>query len=51
MSTGTSLRSLVAGADVPPADPPLTVGKGGRDGESMPLEELLQIRLDAGNDW
>ena len=45
-----SLRSHVTGADVPPADPPLVVGAGGRDGESIPLPQLLQLRLDAGND-
>ena len=51
MSTGTSLRAWITGADLAPADPPLTIGKGARDGESMPLQELLQIRLDAGDDW
>jgi hypothetical protein len=51
MSTATSFRALIAGAEVPPADPPLVVGAGGRDGESMPLQELLRIRLEAGDDW
>ncbi len=51
MSTATSLRARFAGADVKPSDPPLTVGVGGRDGESMPLEHLLRLRLDAGDDW
>jgi hypothetical protein len=51
MSTATSFQARIAGAQVPPADPPLVVGAGGRDGESMPLEELLRIRLEAGDDW
>jgi len=51
MSAPTSLRSRFAGADVAPSDPPLTVGVGARDGESMPLEQLLRLRLQAGNDW
>ena len=51
LSAPTSLRSRFAGADVAPSDPPLTVGVGGRDGESMPLEHLLRLRLDAGDDW
>jgi hypothetical protein len=51
MSTATSFRARIAGVEVAPADPPLVVGAGGRDGESMPLEELLRIRLEAGDDW
>jgi hypothetical protein len=45
------LRARLRGAVPPPADPPLVVGAGGRDGESIPLQELLQLRLDAGDDW
>jgi hypothetical protein len=26
-------------------------GVGGRDGESMPLRDLLRLRLEAGSDW
>jgi len=51
MSAPTSLRARFTGADVAPSDPPLTVGVGGRDGESMPLEHLLRLRLDGGDDW
>ena len=51
MSTATNFLARFAGADVPPADPPLVVGVGARDGESMPLEDLLRIRLEAGDDW
>ncbi|BCJ73056.1 hypothetical protein CS0771_26000 [Catellatospora sp. IY07-71] len=46
-----SLRARLTGAQVPPADPPLIVGRGARDGESMPLEQLLRQRLKAGDDW
>src|SRR5215218_5744349 len=35
LSAPTSLASVVRGATVPPSDPPLVVGRGGRDGESM----------------
>ena len=51
LSAPTSLRSRLAGAAVEPSDPPLVVGVGGRDGESMPLQELLDRRLQAGTDW
>lgn len=47
LSVPASLLARVRGVDVPPADPPLIAGVGGRDGESMPLEELLRRRLDA----
>ncbi|WP_344234700.1 hypothetical protein [Kribbella hippodromi] len=42
-----SLKARVAGARVEASDPPLVVGQGARDGESMPLAELLQLRLDS----
>jgi hypothetical protein len=51
LSATTSLRSRVTGVTVPASDPPLAVGVGARDGESMPLADLLRIRLDAGDDW
>lgn len=41
-----SLRALVAGATPPPSDPPLVLGKGGRDGESLDLAEALARVLD-----
>ena len=37
------------GVDVAPSPPPLAVGRGARDGESMSLRELLEWRLAAGN--
>jgi hypothetical protein len=33
---------------VPVSDPPLVVGRGGRDGDSVDLAELLRLRLAAG---
>lgn len=47
----SSLKARLLGAQVPPADPRLIVGRGARDGESMPLETLLKRRLEAGDDW
>ena len=41
-----SLKARVAGVQVDPSDPPLVVGQGARDGESMPLAELLRLRLE-----
>lgn len=44
------LEGLVArrrGVRLEPADPPLVMGRGGRDGESVPLADLLAARLDA----
>ncbi|WNM40049.1 hypothetical protein RMN56_01435 [Micromonospora halotolerans] len=46
-----SLRSRLFGADPEPAPAPLVVGRGGRDGESVPLATLLNLRLEAGDDW
>ena len=46
-----SLRSRLLGVTLEPTDPPLQVGRGGRDGESIALDELLAMRLDAGDDW
>jgi hypothetical protein len=46
-----SLKARISGLQVEPSDPPLTVGLGARDGESMPLKQLLALRLEAGDDW
>ncbi|MDP9416645.1 MAG: hypothetical protein M3P48_02165 [Actinomycetota bacterium] len=51
LTVPTSLRARFTGVEVHPDDPPLVVGAGGRDGESMPLGTLLRQRLDAGDDW
>ncbi|MFC0529593.1 hypothetical protein [Phytohabitans kaempferiae] len=40
-----SLRARFAGVTLQPDDPPLVVGQGGRDGESIPLATLLERRL------
>lgn len=51
MSAPTRFSSRLRGTTVTPSDPPLVVGVGGRDGESMPLAELIALRLDAGETW
>jgi hypothetical protein len=51
MSAPASLTARVTGVVVHPSDPPLIVGAGGRDGESMPIADLLALRLKAGDDW
>ena len=42
---GTVLGRL-RGVDVEPSDPPLVLGKGGRDGESIDLADALALVLD-----
>ena len=51
LSVPGGLAGLLRGVRVPPADPPLVIGAGGRDGESIPLPDLLRLRLEAGDDW
>jgi hypothetical protein len=51
LSVPPSLRARLFGADPQPQPAPLIVGEGGRDGESVPLRELLTRRLAAGDDW
>ncbi|WP_433533454.1 hypothetical protein ACQPYA_10500 [Micromonospora sp. CA-263727] len=51
LTVPASLRSSLLGADCEPSPPPLVVGRGGRDGESLPLATLLDQRLEAGDDW
>ncbi len=46
-----SLRARFTGAHILPQDPPLDVGVGGKDGDSIALDSLLRKRLDAGDDW
>jgi hypothetical protein len=46
-----SIRARLVGIRLEPADPPLVVGRGARDGESIPLEKLLKLRLEAANQW
>ncbi|MFY1684067.1 hypothetical protein ACN265_21300 [Micromonospora sp. WMMD730] len=51
LTVPSGVRARLFGVDVPPARPPLVVGRGGRDGESIPLADLLTRRLTAGDDW
>ncbi|WBB81575.1 hypothetical protein O7606_09540 [Micromonospora sp. WMMD882] len=51
LSVPPGVRSRLFGATPPPSPPPLVIGRGGRDGESMPLAALLSQRLAAGDDW
>jgi len=51
LTVPASLSARFAGADLSPSMPRLIVGAGGGDGETMPLERLLQRRLDAGAVW
>jgi hypothetical protein len=46
-----SMQARLFGVHLEPAEPPLQVGAGGRDGESIALDVLLAMRLDAGDDW
>jgi hypothetical protein len=43
------LMARLRGVEVAPSPPPMAVGRGARDGESMSLKELLEWRLAAGN--
>ena len=45
LSVARSLRSMVSGATLEPSDPPLILGKGARDGESIDLVDALRIAL------
>ncbi|WP_062291384.1 hypothetical protein [Demequina phytophila] len=51
LSTPGGLKERLRGAMLAPSDPPLELGRGGRDGESLPLTEALRLRLDGGNGW
>ncbi|GAA0553966.1 hypothetical protein GCM10010172_40640 [Paractinoplanes ferrugineus] len=51
LTVPASLRARFAGADLSPSTPRLIVGAGGGDGETIPLAQLLDQRLDAGVSW
>jgi hypothetical protein len=51
MTVQPSWWGRIVGAEVPPRDPPLILGAGGRDGESMPMQEILRKRLEEGVHW
>ena len=45
MRVDGGLRSRLRGANPEPRPAPLVVGRGGRDGDTFRLEELLEMRL------
>lgn len=45
------LAARLKGIHLEPSDPPLELGRGARDGESMPMDKALAIRLKAGGTW
>lgn len=51
LTVPASLRARFAGADLSPSMPRLIVGAGGGDGETIPLKQLLERRLEAGVSW
>jgi hypothetical protein len=51
LTVPASIRGRLTGVTVPPHQPRLVIGEGGRDGESIPLQTLLERRLEAGDDW
>ncbi len=51
LTVPASLRTRFTGADLSPSTPRLIVGAGGGDGETVPLTQLLDQRLDAGASW
>ena len=51
MSTAGGLVARFTGVTLAPGEPLLEIGRGARDGESMPLSAALAGRLAAGNDW
>ena len=51
LASPVSLRARLFGVTLQPIDPPLQVGAGARDGESIALEVLLAMRLAAGDAW
>ncbi|RUL92066.1 hypothetical protein [Verrucosispora sp. FIM060022] len=51
LTVPSSLRSRLLGSRPAPSMPPLVVGAGGRDGESLPLATLLALRLAEGDNW
>jgi hypothetical protein len=51
LSTAGGLAARLSGVTIEPGEPMLELGRGARDGESMPLTDALANRLAAGNDW
>ena len=50
LAVPATLKARLLGVQLRPSDPPLIVGLGARDGESMPLKDLLRLRLDETTD-
>ena len=50
LSTPTSLAARFTGVTLRPSPPPLEVGRGSKDGESLPLEEALRRVLERATD-
>jgi len=48
LSGAEKLGARLRGVRLQPSDPPLVWGRGGRDGDSIALQELLDRRLGAG---
>jgi hypothetical protein len=46
-----SVRSRLSGVNLVPDEPRLQAGIGARDGESIALAALLELRLAAHDDW
>jgi len=51
LSTAGGLSARLSGVTIEAGEPLLELGRGARDGESMPLVDALAGRLAAGNDW
>lgn len=51
LSAPSSLSARLTGVSLTPSDPPMELGRGARDGESMPLPDAIEKRLDAGADY
>ncbi|MDQ7905913.1 hypothetical protein RB614_15455 [Phytohabitans sp. ZYX-F-186] len=47
LTVPASLRARLTGITLPGDDPPLVVGRGGKDGESVPLATLLERVLSS----
>ena len=51
LSTAGGVGARFSGVTLQAGEPMLELGRGARDGESMPLKDALAGRLTAGNDW